>query len=212
MPQNSSLNVTNKSCAWTQRQWLKKFEISGIRSGKLQLPTSSHDVNHISCDSLSWPVPPRWLFYSATTMIGITVSPIRRWTKQTWNHRFAMGKSSGHFIKFPRTPHLCGSVGTKDDKTLDESQTTDFLSKPIIILEEKIDGSNVGIHSLWDNLNNLLIVYGKCHRLVPGFRPFHRQSQTINHQSSLVGFPSGQGEETINLPATLSEVRILPLP
>ncbi len=57
-----------------------------------------------------------------------------------------MGKTYGDFIKFPRTPHLFGSKGTSDDKALSEQQTIEFLKHPDIIVEEKIDGANIGIH------------------------------------------------------------------
>ena len=57
-----------------------------------------------------------------------------------------MGASHGDFIKYPRTPHLFGSEGTDDDKYLDEKESTDFLADTSLIVEEKIDGANVGIH------------------------------------------------------------------
>ncbi|MCU0719234.1 MAG: RNA ligase family protein [Pirellula sp.] len=57
-----------------------------------------------------------------------------------------MGASYGDFTKFPRTPHLFGSKGTDDDKHLGESESNAFISDQSLIVEEKIDGTNVGIH------------------------------------------------------------------
>jgi hypothetical protein len=57
-----------------------------------------------------------------------------------------MGISNGDFIKYPRTPHLFGSKGTVDDKHLSEAQSNEFIRDESLIVEEKIDGTNVGIH------------------------------------------------------------------
>lgn len=57
-----------------------------------------------------------------------------------------MGASHGEFTKYPRTPHLFGSTGTADDKHLNESQSNALIADPSLIVEEKIDGTNVGIH------------------------------------------------------------------
>lgn len=57
-----------------------------------------------------------------------------------------MGASHGDFIKYPRTPHLFGSKGTDDDKHLGEAESVDFIADDSLIIEEKIDGTNVGIH------------------------------------------------------------------
>ena len=57
-----------------------------------------------------------------------------------------MGTSHGDFIKYPRTPHLFGSVGTADDKHMSESASAAFLKDESLIVEEKIDGTNVGMH------------------------------------------------------------------
>jgi hypothetical protein len=61
-----------------------------------------------------------------------------------------MGSSHGDFIKYPRTPHLFGSTGTDDDKHLGEEESQRFLADPSLIVEEKIDGTNVGIHFALD--------------------------------------------------------------
>jgi len=57
-----------------------------------------------------------------------------------------MGTSYGDFTKYPRTPHLFGSKGTDDDKHLGETESQKFVSDESLIVEEKIDGTNVGIH------------------------------------------------------------------
>lgn len=57
-----------------------------------------------------------------------------------------MGTSHGDFTKYPRTPHLFGSKGTDDDKHLNEAKSKRFVSDESLIVEEKLDGTNVGIH------------------------------------------------------------------
>jgi hypothetical protein len=57
-----------------------------------------------------------------------------------------VGASRDNFIKYPRTPHLFGSKGTDDDKHLDRKSSLAFISDPSLIVEEKLDGTNVGIH------------------------------------------------------------------
>lgn len=57
-----------------------------------------------------------------------------------------MGASRDDFIKYPRTPHLFGSKGTDDDKHLGRDESEAFIGDPSLIVEEKLDGTNVGIH------------------------------------------------------------------
>ena len=57
-----------------------------------------------------------------------------------------MGSSRGDFTKYPRTPHLFGSLGTADDKHLGPAESNRFIADSSLIVEEKIDGTNVGIH------------------------------------------------------------------
>lgn len=57
-----------------------------------------------------------------------------------------MGASRDDFVKYPRTPHLFGSRGADDDKHLSPRESTDFISDPSLVVEEKLDGTNVGIH------------------------------------------------------------------
>jgi hypothetical protein len=57
-----------------------------------------------------------------------------------------MGASHDNFIKYPRTPHLFSSKGTADDKHLGRRESESFIADPSLIVEEKLDGTNVGIH------------------------------------------------------------------
>lgn len=57
-----------------------------------------------------------------------------------------MGASRDEFVKYPRTPHLFGSKGTDDDKHMSEAESIEFIADESLIVEEKIDGTNVGIH------------------------------------------------------------------
>ena len=57
-----------------------------------------------------------------------------------------MGASKNDFTKYPRTPHLFGSRGTDDDKHLDEAESLRLITDDSLIVEEKLDGTNVGIH------------------------------------------------------------------
>jgi hypothetical protein len=57
-----------------------------------------------------------------------------------------MGASRDDFTKYPRTPHLFGSRGTADDKHLDREESLAFIADPSLVVEEKLDGTNVGIH------------------------------------------------------------------
>src|SRR5689334_14193484 len=57
-----------------------------------------------------------------------------------------MGASRDDFIKYPRPPHLFGSKGTDDDKHLGRKESELFIADPSLIVEEKLDGTNVGIH------------------------------------------------------------------
>jgi hypothetical protein len=57
-----------------------------------------------------------------------------------------MGSSYGKFVKYPRTPHVFGSKGTDDDKHIGETESRRFIADESLIVEEKLDGTNVGIH------------------------------------------------------------------
>lgn len=78
-----------------------------------------------------------------------------------------MGSSHGDFIKYPRTPHLFGSNGTADDKRLGEAESDRFIADPSLIVEEKIDGTNVGIHFS----DGELILQCRGHLVTEGMHP-----------------------------------------
>lgn len=50
------------------------------------------------------------------------------------------------FFKFPSTPHLAilGDIDLRDDKVMSEPERDDFLRNELIV-EEKVDGANLGI-------------------------------------------------------------------
>ena len=70
-----------------------------------------------------------------------------------------MGATRDDFVKYPRTPHLFGSKGTDDDKHLGRKESEAFIADPSLIVEEKIDGTNVGIHFTVDYAARIEIVY-----------------------------------------------------
>ena len=79
-----------------------------------------------------------------------------------------MGSSHGDFIKYPRTPHLFGSTGTVDDKHLSERESVKFIADNSLIVEEKIDGTNVGIH--FDEKGEL-VLQCRGHIITAGMHP-----------------------------------------
>lgn len=79
-----------------------------------------------------------------------------------------MGASHGDFIKYPRTPHLFGSRGTNDDKHFGESESAEFIADPSLIVEEKIDGTNVGIHF---SSRGELVLQCRGHLITEGMHP-----------------------------------------
>ncbi len=79
-----------------------------------------------------------------------------------------MGASYGDFIKYPRTPHLFGSRGTDDDKHLGERESAAFIADPSLIIEEKIDGTNVGIHF---TSSGELVLQCRGHLITEGMHP-----------------------------------------
>jgi hypothetical protein len=79
-----------------------------------------------------------------------------------------MGTSRGDFVKYPRTPHLFGSIGTDDDKHLGPAESSRFLADPSLIVEEKLDGTNVGLH--FDESGNL-VMQCRGHLITEGMHP-----------------------------------------
>lgn len=79
-----------------------------------------------------------------------------------------MGTSHGNFVKYPRTPHLFGSKGTEDDKHMDRRSSEKFIADLSLIVEEKLDGTNVGIHF---SEANELVLQCRGHLVTEGMHP-----------------------------------------
>jgi RNA ligase len=79
-----------------------------------------------------------------------------------------MGISYGEFVKYPRTPHLFGSRGTDDDKHMGEAESHRFLSDKSLIVEEKLDGTHVGIHFTTEGD---LVLQCRGHLITEGMHP-----------------------------------------
>ncbi len=79
-----------------------------------------------------------------------------------------MGRSHGDFTKYPRTPHLFGSTGTDDDKHLGESESAAFIADESLIIEEKLDGTNVGIHF---TASGEMVLQCRGHLITEGMHP-----------------------------------------
>ncbi len=90
-----------------------------------------------------------------------------------------MGMSHGDFVKYPRTPHLFGSKGTDDDKHLGEAESSRFIADESLIVEEKIDGTNVGIHFQKDGE---MILQCRGHLITEGM---HSQYDLFKHWVSV---------------------------
>lgn len=78
-----------------------------------------------------------------------------------------MGASRDNFIKYPRTPHVFGSRGTDDDKHLTPEQSDRLLADPSLVVEEKLDGTNVGLH-FWEGE---LVLQCRGHLITAGMHP-----------------------------------------
>ena len=79
-----------------------------------------------------------------------------------------MGATRDDFIKYPRTPHLFGSKGTADDKHLGQKESEAFIADPSLIVEEKLDGTNVGIH--FTTLGRM-VLQCRGHEITEGMHP-----------------------------------------
>ncbi len=79
-----------------------------------------------------------------------------------------MGASRDEFVKYPRTPHLFGSRGTDDDKHLSPRDTAAALADPSLVVEEKLDGTNVGLHL---TAAGRLVLQCRGHEITAGMHP-----------------------------------------
>jgi len=80
-----------------------------------------------------------------------------------------MGASRDDFTKYPRTPHLFGSRGTDDDKHLSQKESSDFIADASLIVEEKLDGTNVGIH--FTRGAGRMVLQCRGHEITSGMHP-----------------------------------------
>jgi hypothetical protein len=79
-----------------------------------------------------------------------------------------MGATRDDFVKYPRTPHLVGSKGTDDDKHLGREESEAFIADPSLIVEEKLDGTNVGIHF---TTRGRMVLQCRGHEITEGMHP-----------------------------------------
>lgn len=79
-----------------------------------------------------------------------------------------MGASREDFIKYPRTPHLFGSKGTDDDRHMGAKDSAAFIADPSLIVEEKLDGTNVGIHFVG---TGRMVLQCRGHEITEGMHP-----------------------------------------
>jgi hypothetical protein len=79
-----------------------------------------------------------------------------------------MGTSRDDFVKYPRTPHLFGSKGTEDDRHLGRKASLEIISDPSLIVEEKLDGTNTGIHFTSDSR---MVLQCRGHEITEGMHP-----------------------------------------
>jgi hypothetical protein len=79
-----------------------------------------------------------------------------------------MGASRDNFVKYPRTPHLFGSKGTADDKHLGRQESERFIADASLIVEEKLDGTNVGIHF---TSTGRMVLQCRGHEITEGMHP-----------------------------------------
>ena len=79
-----------------------------------------------------------------------------------------MGASRDDFVKYPRTPHLFGSKGTDDDKHLGPEESRAFIADSSLIVDEKLDGTNVGIHF---TRSGRMVLQCRGHEITEGMHP-----------------------------------------
>lgn len=80
----------------------------------------------------------------------------------------SMGTSREDFVKYPRTPHLFGSQGTGDDRHLGRKASAAIVSDPSLLVEEKLDGTNTGIHF---TPSGRMVLQCRGHEITEGMHP-----------------------------------------
>ena len=53
--------------------------------------------------------------------------------------------SATHY-QYPRTDHVAGSCVVDDDEKVDLKACAPWLKKYSVVIQEKVDGTNVGVH------------------------------------------------------------------
>lgn len=88
-------------------------------------------------------------------------------------------------FKFPSTPHLITLEGVevRDDKVLSESERTDFLKHELVI-EEKVDGANLGIS--FDSEGSLFLQNRGSYIHLPGVGQWKKLDQWLNPKISAI--------------------------
>jgi hypothetical protein len=71
-------------------------------------------------------------------------------------------------VKYPRTPHLFGSTGTDDDRHLGPAESSLIAAHESLIVEEKLDGTNVGIHF---TSAGRMVLQCRGHEITEGMHP-----------------------------------------
>ena len=99
----------------------------------------------------------RWLLRGGRVARGRNNEVVPRWAA-----------SSDDFTKYPRTPHLFGSRGTDDDKHLGRDESLALIADKTLIVEEKLDGTNVGIHF---TTNGRMVLQCRGHEITTGMHP-----------------------------------------
>ncbi len=79
-----------------------------------------------------------------------------------------MGSSRDQFVKYPRTPHLFGGKGTVDDRHLGREESEALVAEASLIVEEKLDGTNVGIHF---TASGRMVLQCRGHEIGEGMHP-----------------------------------------
>ena len=109
-----------------------------------------------------------------------------------------MGTSRGDFHKYPRTPHLAGSEGTSDDKRMGALDTSKMLSDPSLIVEEKLDGTNVGIHLAESGL----VLQCRGHEITAGMHPQYDMFKQWATTCLLYTSPSPRDQRGSRMPSS----------
>ena len=79
-----------------------------------------------------------------------------------------MGAARDHVIKYPRTAQVFGSKVKDDGKHLGREESEAFIANPSLIVEEKLDGTNVGVHF---TSSGRMVLQCRGHEITEGMHP-----------------------------------------